>query len=434
MAPANTEERIVWYAMVGTYGFYLLGALYIVAPVIAWILLLIAIQRFVFWLITEDKQYYLPLPLGVLVWFVGMFFMLVALIVGHINYDFGLGSIIKSSIGWAKGWALLAIFPLIGCLHIRPALIYRAACIVCLQTVILTPVFIAAWLGGLPEVLYVSPLKAVGGPGPEFFSVNLYEIDPGSGSPRWRLFTPWAPALGFVANIYFVFALNEKHRVWKTIGVLGCIIMILMSGSRLALVALVFVSIAAWGLSQAAKPWMLVLAAAAATILGTLASTLISLSEQAITTFREARADSSRVREALARIALERWESEAPIWGHGQVEIGPHLVEFMPIGSHHSWYGLLFVKGIVGLLALAIPMLLSFFILWLRALSCETARVGLAMILLLFLYTFGENLEVLAYLIWPGLILMGLALRRQTDVPLRLPSSEQSMRRYSADH
>lgn len=415
MAPVNTEERIVWYSMVGTYVFYLFGALYVVAPVIAWILFAIAIKRIVFWHITQDQQYFTAIPFSVMLWFLGMFVMLIALVIGHINFDYGLGSIIKSTIGWAKGWALLALFPLIGCLNIRPELIYRAACVVCLQTILLAPVFIMAWILGLPEVLYVSPLQAVGGPGPEFFALSLYEIDPGSGGPRWRLFTPWAPAVGFVANIYLIFALNERNLIWKVIGISGCLLMILMSGSRLALVAMVFVPLASWGLSLLARPAMLMLAGVGTAVLGVLAVPTIGLAEQAMTTFRQARVDSSRVREALGRIAVQRWKSEAPIWGHGQVEAGPHLVEFMMIGSHHSWYGLLFVKGIVGFLALAIPMLASFIYLLFRSFQSRTGRVGLAMVLILFLYTFGENLEVLAYIIWPGLLLIGLAAQREGD-------------------
>jgi len=160
-----------------------------------------------------------------------MIVMLIALIVGHFTNDYGLGAVIKSTIGWAKGWALLAIFPLIGCLNIRPQIIYRAACIVSLHTIILTPVFILAWKIGLPQVLYVSPVQKVGGPGPEFFAMSLYEIDPSNGSPRWRLFTPWAPALGFVANIYFVFALRDKSLFYRTVGIIGCIIMVLLSGA-----------------------------------------------------------------------------------------------------------------------------------------------------------------------------------------------------------
>jgi len=337
--------------------------------------------------------------------------MLIALIIGHLNFEFGLGSIIKSTIGWAKGWALLALFPFAGCLSIRPELLYRAACIVCLHTLLLAPVFVMAWLAGLPEVLYVSPLRVIGGPGWEFFSVSLYEIDPGSGNPRWRLFTPWAPAVGFVANIYFVFALQEKNLQWRCIGIVGCIVMILMSGSRLALVALFTVSLVTWGLSRMARPAMLVVAGAGAATLGLLAVPVLNLLEQASSTFREARVDSSRVREALGRIALQRWRSEAPIWGHGQVENGPHLVEFMPIGSHHSWYGLLFVKGFVGLCALAIPLLWSFFALWVRSFTSASGRTGLALVLILFLYTFGENLEILAYLIWPGLLFIGIGTR-----------------------
>jgi hypothetical protein len=124
--------------------------------------------------------------------------------------------------------------------------------------------------------------------------------------------------------------------------------------------------------------------------------------------FTAARKDSSRVRAALGRIAKYRWEKEAPIWGHGVVEKGPHLVEYMPIGSHHSWFGLLFVKGIVGFLALALPMAWSFGDLTVKAQKSESAQVGLSMVLVLMFYTFGENLEILAYLFWPGLVMMGI--------------------------
>ena len=80
---------------------------------------------------------------------------------------------------------------------------------------------------------------------------------------------------------------------------------------------------------------------------------LITFADDFATRFREARADSSRVREALARIAVNRWRDEAPVWGHGQLEAGPHLVEYMMIGSHHTWFGLLYVKGAVGMVAMA---------------------------------------------------------------------------------
>lgn len=404
--PENFPERVLWYALTGTYLFYALGALYIVAPVIGWILM-----GYLVWRVARPvaDQPALQIPLPVWAWILGMVVMLVALIVGHFDYGLGMGATIKSTIGWAKGWALLAVFPLIGCLPVRPELLYRAACVVGLHTLLLFPVFVAAWLVGAPSTLYVSPLKAVGGPGPEFFAVSLYEIDPGSGLPRWRLFTPWAPAVGFIGNIYFIFARQEKQRHWRWLGMAGAVLMVLMSGSRLGLLALILVSATTWGISQIVRPGMLFLGGAALAWLGMAGVFIQQAIEDFWEAFKSARADSTRVRAALARIAMHRWEDEAPIWGHGVVERGPHLVEYMPIGSHHSWLGLLFVKGIVGLLALAIPMAASALDLLLRAAVCQLERTALAVLLILFLYTFGENLEILAYLIWPGLVLLGAA-------------------------
>ena len=410
ITPQNPEERLIWYSITGTYLFYALGALYVVAPVLAWLLLARLVWKL--WQQTPltPLEQRIRIPVTLWVWVIGMLVMLLALIMGHLDYRLGTGQLIKSTIGWAKGWALLAIFPLLGCLPIRPELIYRAAMKVCFHTVLLLPVFIGAYLVGLPQTLYVSPLKAIGGPGPEFFALNLYEIE-AVGGVRWRLFTPWAPAVGFVANIYFIFALEEKNLKWRTFGIVGSILMILMSKSRLALVALVAVWGLSWGLSRLKRPSTYFAAAAGSTVFGIVGVWVLEAAGRFWDAFKAARADSTRVRATLGRIAVDRWRSEAPLWGHGIVERGPHLVEYMPIGSHHSWYGLLFVKGIVGFLALLIPMAWTFVVLLIKAQSQRIGRVGLALIIILFLYTFGENLEILAYLFWPALVMIGIALR-----------------------
>ena len=84
----------------------------------------------------------------------------------------------------------------------------------------------------------------------------------------------------------------------------------------------------------------------------------------------------------------------------------------MPIGSHHTWYGLLFVKGAVGAIALAIPLAWSMIEFALLAITRSVAgRIAFGMVLLMSFYSIGENLEILAYLIWPGLIVMGIAAR-----------------------
>ncbi len=412
ITPETTEEKLIWYTMVGTYGFYAIGALYLVVPVMAWILFLNGLWT---WLRPSDSsrvQVVPVLPITVMIWFMGMSTMLLALWIGHANHNLGVGATIKSTIGWAKGWALLALFPFIGCLSIRPEIIYRAACIVCLHTLLLLPVFVGAYVLSLPQNIWVSPLLKLGGPGPEFFSLNLYELEPGTGAPRWRFFTPWAPAAGFVANLYFIFALQEKDIKWKAIGMIASILIVLMSKSRLGLISLASVWAVTWFLSNATRPIVVYAMGVGTFLFSLIVVPLMAFVEQMVDAFTQARVDSSRVRAALARIAVDRWAREAPIWGHGVVERGPHMVEYMPIGSHHSWYGLLFVKGAVGFISLAIPMLASFLALWSNAINPAprngAARTGVSVILILFLYTFGENLEILPYLIWPGLIFIGL--------------------------
>ena len=408
--PENFPERLVWYSLIFTYGFYIFGATYIIGSVLAWIFTFYLLIKL--WLQTEDtpNQEKISIPLTIWIWILGMIVMEIALIMGHLDYNLPTSKLIKSSIGWAKGWALIALYPLAGCLSIRPQIIYRAICIIGFHTVLLLPLLILAPLLHLPEILYVSPLKAVGGPSPTFFDVSLYEIDY-DGQIRQRLFTPWGPALGFVGNINFALSLGEKKLKWRLFGLIGAIVMCYVCKSRLALVCVVLTPIFIYFLSRLTKPLILMLLGISSMITGILSPIILTILDNFWTKFKEARADSTRVRQDLKEIAGYRWQTEAPIWGLGIIESGHHLVEYMPIGSHHTWYGLLFVKGIVGLFALLIPMIMTFLVLLIKAQKYEVARTGLSILFMLFLYTFGENLEILAYLYWSGLIIIGLALK-----------------------
>jgi hypothetical protein len=410
--PQNFSERVVWYAMTWTYFFYLLGATYVVGSLVGWILFVYLLLKL--WLQDESTpaEEKIVIPWITWVWILGMLMMEVALIIGHLDYNLPMSQIIKSSIGWAKGWALIALYPLAGCLNIRPQIIYRAACVICLQTLVIAPLLIAAPLLHLPETLYVSPLKAVGaGLGPSFFDVTLYAID-FDGQIRQRLFTPWGPALGFVANIYFTLAVQEKNPKWRWYGIIGAIYLSQICKSRLAQVCILSTPIFIFVMSRLIRPYILMLLGGVSVMSGILAIKIMNAVAAFWQSFKAQRAASSRVRSVIKEIAFYRAKTEAPIWGHGILQMGPHVVEFMPIGSHHTWAGLAFVKGLVGFYALAIPMLLGFFFLLVKAQNSQDAATGLAILFILFLYTFGENLEILAYLYWPGLIIMGIAFRK----------------------
>lgn len=413
MTPRNPAEHMVYKAMSLTWPFYAVGALYVVGPVLAWVLGGLAVlSLYLGPAIRHDLRATGPVPPLVWVWMISMSVMLVALWVGHLDWGLGLTQTIKSTVGWAKGWALLALFPLIGAvLPIRRAVLIRGQCVIGAWTLALAPLLLLAPYIGLPERIFTSPLKALGGPGPEYFSVFLYTLDPASWTPRWQFYAPWSPFAALLGVVMVLFALEEKDSKWMLAGLGAGILMILASKSRMGLVGLVACTVTPRLMPLILRGWAWHATAALTASLAVLGSAIVTLAQDAVSTFKSARADSTRVRETLQRIASERWQNEAPWFGHGTVQPGSHAVEYMPIGSHHTWYGLLFVKGLVGFTALLIPMIWHTGLVMIDTVRQPRGRLPMGILMTIILLSFGENLEIEAYMLWPGLVLLGIHLR-----------------------
>jgi hypothetical protein len=225
-----------------------------------------------------------------------------------------------------------------------------------------------------------------------------------------------------VMSVHLILGLNDPDRRRRLLGQAGMLLAILASASRLGLMAAPLALTIAWVLSHLGHPATWLVASPLSLLAGLLAGPIDELRESLTERFHGARADSSRVRAMLARMAVERWNRDGYVWGHGAVQPGPHIVEFMPIGSHHTWFGLLFVKGLVGAISLAVPMLWSLMHLMQGADRSPARATGLRLLLLFFLYTFAENLEILAYLYWPGLVALGIAFKPITAPSVRHPA------------
>ena len=414
--PVGTAEKWIVHSILWTYAYYLLGALYVLGPVLAWTLATQYLRH----------QGLKHLSLTVWAWIAGMCTMLLAVVVAHVEFDLGVGQTLKSCIGWAKGWALMALCVLIGFGRIRIEVLARAVCWLGLQTLLLFPFLVLARLLHLPGELYVSPLSIIGGPGPEYFAVELYSLNAESGTARWRLFAPWAPAMGLIMSCFVMIALQEERALLRRAGIADMVLAILASGSRLGLLALPVVVLITHIWRRLDQPSLYLWLSPVFLVAGLIHQAVADLIEDFTSRFHGARADSSRVRATLGRMAVHRWESEAYWWGHGNVEPGPHLVEHMPIGSHHTWYGLLFVKGLIGLLALAVPMLMTFWVLFWRGRRTRAGQAAFGVLLILGFYTFSENLEMLAYLYWPALVTLGMGLRDAVRQPRVTASSPNS--------
>ena len=123
------EERLIFWAIVLTWIFWSLGALYLVAPALGWLMLTISIGRYL-GLIQAPNRMIKRIPWDCAVWLGAMVLMQVTLIAGHLDFELGSVALLKSSIGWMKGWALLGVFICIGAtMNIRPAVVYRASAV-----------------------------------------------------------------------------------------------------------------------------------------------------------------------------------------------------------------------------------------------------------------------------------------------------------------
>lgn len=417
IAPQNLVEVLIWKTLVWTWPLYAVGALYIVGPVLGWVLGGLAVlSLYLGPAIRDDLRATGVIPPIVWGWIAGMAVMLVALWVGHIDWGLGVAKTIKSSIGWAKGWALIALFLLAGAvLPIRREVIVRAQSKLALCTLCLAPLLLAAPYVGLPEKIFTSPLKAVGGPGPEYFTVFLFTYDPASWAPRWQFYAPWSPFAALLGVTTVLFALEETDKRWRAAALGAGVLMILASKSRMGLVGLVACTFGPRLMPLVLKSWAWLVLSCVTASLSVLGVWLMHSLGAGIEAFKSARADSTRVRATLQRIAHERWQEEAVWFGHGTVQPGPHLVEYMPIGSHHTWFGLLFVKGLTGFLAFGIPLVWHMAICLVDAARYPRGYLPLGIILVFVLLSFGENIEIETYLLWPALLMLGVHAREMAQ-------------------
>lgn len=404
---SSPEEALICRTLVATYPLYFLGALYVSGAVIGWLtLMFISLRAYV----SEDNERRL-IPVIVWFWVLSMLFMLAVLLIGHAQWYLGAGKTIKSSIGWAKGWALFPVFLIIGCVaQIRVSAIVRGISIISAHSLWFAAFTFIAYFIGLPNDIYVSPLKVVGGPGPSFFTVSLFGINPETGAARWQFYGPWSPAAGLLACLFFIICCSEPDKKWRRLGIAGCVAMCVLSQSRagwvifLCLIPLIFFA------DKVREPWFLIILALVLTLLIVLGQPLYEVLSDFHQQMKDARPDSTRVRATLERLAMQRWQAEAFWFGHGIVERGPKIVEGMPIGTHHTWYGLLFVKGLAGLLTFLLPMVCTLVYLFIQSLYYPLGRIAFNLVVVLLCYSLFENLEILTYLFWPALVLIGVAL------------------------
>ncbi|OKH21127.1 O-antigen ligase family protein [Chroogloeocystis siderophila] len=431
MKPLNFEEKLVWYTIIGTYGLYIFGAQPIAIPVVAWILVGYLSKKL--WQQSKGtpETQQIIIPFTAWLWIISMCIILVAIVIGNLNFNVDNIRLMKSVFKWTREHALWGLLPLVACLNIRPKLLSRAVCILCAQSLVVIPFCYLAYLLRLPtSTLYVSPFAKIGGNSPDLYSLVLYFLDYDSNQVRLALFAPWAPNLALISLIYFFIARQETNIKWRRIGMIGALAMVLVSVSRAAILSFPVILLLTWLLTNFTRPGIYFATGIGSFFLSIFSTQITNFVNDFTEQVHSARATSSEARMNLVKLSLNKWWNEAPIWGHGYTEpIGPAIVYFLPIGTSGcgTWVNLLYTKGLVGFIAFAVPFLWSLVYLVTQAHRSAIARTGLSIILVFFFFSFTEELDLLAYLYWPGLLMLGLALRAETQltfVSLRKPLLE----------
>ena len=404
----NKYEMIVWWTIICTIPLWLIGGIYIVGSILGWALC--ALKIFKTRIIAKQNTF--KTNILVLSWLIGASILLISLLIGHYNFELGLLTTLKSSIGWAKGWALFPLYIVSGFLPIRKEIIIRSIALnsILMLAMVVIGVFVFAF--GIEGSIYTSPLRIVSpGNSDAFFDFTLLYRDLATNAIKVRLFAPWSPALGLLANTYFWIIINESDKRIRNIAILSVIVLCIMSVSRAALISITIIPSILYLLTRI-KGYLLFYASS-------LLTTIVSIYYDYIVAFvldlwfliRNTRIDSSRIRSLLTEISLQRWMDEAFWWGHGIVIQGPKLVENILVGTHNTWVHLLYAKGLIGLVAFLLPMAILLLLSLMSFLKNKDDKLStscLGIVLVLWQYTVSENLEMLAYLYWPSLLFIGI--------------------------
>jgi hypothetical protein len=413
MKPLNLPEKAIWYYIIGIYGIYYIGGLYLFAPILAvWLSLYLVKQ---WWNQTDEtpEADRINVSIPVYVWLISMSIVAFAAIIGGIDFELSGFKIMNTLVNrWLRTWSLLALFPLIGHLNIRPQLIYRAVCIVCIQSLILVPIFAICYnLFDSGTYSFISPLAKFGG-GTIFYDVKIFGSVMDASEKRLQMFTHSAPALGFVGNIFFCICLQEPNKKIRFLGMAGAAALTIGSVSRAAIIYLPIIPLITWVISNFLNPWLQILLAATAAGGGIFSSELKIIYDEFTLGVREYRSGSTKARDVIQQLALNAWREEAPIWGHGGIaDTGPVSVGSRGIGSHNTWYGILYAHGLIGAIPLAIAFVWSFFDLLLKLKTHQSAGAGISILLTMAVFSGLDNIDFLAYLCWPGLVILGIAFK-----------------------
>lgn len=337
-------ERVIYWTIVLTPLWWLLGIQTLLYPAIATVLLAVNFDI--------DKLIRSEIPACVWAWLAMAVVMLWTATFGLSNVGFEILKTAATVVTFFKSYFLIfacMVLPFWHCLRVR--VVTRAVAWMTtgyLVTIAIEMVMLALKIGGAG---FLPPLARVIPGDKQSLLVTFAEYQPffGISLPRTVLYTPDPPILGVCALLCFFICLGETNRRLRKFALVGCVIALLISFSRLAWICFpLALLITAYFRSTLARQGSLWGVSFTSLLCGFLGLTLDELLKTPLEVFNGARASSTTDRELVVRKTLEAWQESPWLgWGIAQGSVRWYIYD-ITLGSFSTYAAVLYLHGIIG--------------------------------------------------------------------------------------
>ncbi|MDJ0733592.1 MAG: O-antigen ligase family protein [Nostocaceae cyanobacterium] len=392
-------ERVIYWTIVLTPLWWLLGIQTLFYPAVAAFLLVIGFEL--------DKIIKASLPICCWAWLLMTLAALWTNIIGLDKLGFEILKTLATLVTLYKGYFLI-----FSCLtipfwhHIRVRVITRAVAWMASGYLVTLAIQLLILFAAGPQGGFLPPLARLVPGNKLSLMVKFATIQPffGIPLPRTDLYTADPPILGVCALLCFFICWSETNPRLRKFALAGCLATLIISQSRLAWICfpLVFVIIAVFRSGLARQSWLW-LATFTSLICAVVGMSLKDLINKPLETFNSARADSSKDREYVVSATIDAWR-ESPwlgwgivdktvTWGNGAFEL--------PLGTFSTYAQVLYLHGIFGFIFFISALASTLYYFWQPALKgSKICQQAFASLVALYILCQATNLSWMAIYFW----------------------------------
>jgi hypothetical protein len=419
----SSTERVIYWAIVLTPVWWLLGIQPVFYPAVVIVLLALAFDI--------DKVIQGSLPACVWAWLAMALVTLWTAMLGLYSIGFPLQQTAAGAVTFLKSYFFIfACLALPFWTRLRVRVVTRAVAWMAVGYLINTCIQMVLLAVGVHNAVY-TPLLARLIPGDKSsLLILLASVQPffGIPLPRTVLTTPDPPILGICSVLCFFICLGETNSRLRNWALAGSLCGLIVSFSRLAWICLplgVFIIVCFRSpLMRQAYLWLASLTFLICSFLGLTVGDLLN---KPLEIFTQARANSSAERALVVSETLEAWQ-EKPWLGWGVIRGSVHLYEnvYITLGSFSTYAAVLYLHGIIGFIFFVLALVLTLFSFYAPAVGGNIlSKRAFACLTVLYLQMNATPLSWMAVFLWFFFLWLGAVLQTIQKDNLAITAWEQ---------